>query len=438
MLWAARRYLVKWHSLPYSSCTWESCRTLLTEQSAIRRYWASEQPPSATEHRVAANGTRPPKSSFKANAQSPVYKDGHTLRPYQLEGLNWLLFSWYNRRSVLLADEMGLGKTVQSVAVLDHIWRHEGIRGPFLVVAPLSTLGHWQREFEGWTAMNTVVYHGPNDSRDVIREFEFWFANENQNDTPLCKFHTLITSYELIKADLQILKRIPWRYMVIDEAHRLKNRDSALANDLRTLEVEHMHLLSGTPLQNNTTELWALLSFLDRALFPDLEAFLAEFGTLTEASQVDALNERIRPYLLRRQKGDVEKSLVPLEETIIWVEMTLKQKKAYRALLEGNREVLVGGVANASRPSLVNLQMELRKACNHPYLIKGVEEAETADIETQEGYRDALLKASGKMVLLDKLLPKLKAEGHRVLIFSQMVRCPETLPWPSATFAGLL
>ena len=110
--------------------------------------------------------------------------------------------------------------------------------------------------------------------------------------------------------------------MVIDEAHRLKNKDSALAADLRTLDVEHMHLLSGTPLQNNTTELWALLYFLDPELFPNLDAFLAEFGTLTDSAQVDALNERIRPYLLRRQKGDVEKTLVPLEETIIWVTLT--------------------------------------------------------------------------------------------------------------------
>ena len=160
-------------------------------------------------------------------------------------------------------------------------------------------------------------------------------------------------------------------------------------------------------------------------------------GTLTDASQVDALNERIRPYLLRRQKGDVEKSLSALEETIIWVELTLKQKKSYRAVLEGNREVLFGA-GQAAMPSLVNLQMELRKACNHPWLIKGVEEQDTAVAEAEaaasanpseapSGFRDLLLKASGKMVLLDKLLPKLRSEGHRVLIFSQMVKMLDLL-----------
>ncbi|EOD27599.1 Chromodomain helicase DNA binding protein, partial [Emiliania huxleyi CCMP1516] len=236
------------------------------------------------------------------------------LRPYQLEGLNWLLFSWYARRSVMLADEMGLGKTIQSISTLHHLWTHEHVRGPFLVVAPLSTLAHWKREFDEWTEMNAVVYHG---------------TAEDEHEPALYKFHALVTSYEVIKQDLSLLKAVPWRYMVIDEAHRLKNRDSALATDLRALRVEHMHLLSGTPLQNNTTELWALLTFLDPDLFPSLPAFLEEFGTLTDAAQVERLNTRIRPYLLRRQKNDVEKSLTPLEETIVWVEMTLFQKRTY-------------------------------------------------------------------------------------------------------------
>ena len=417
-------YLVKWRGLPYASCTWESARTLVHEQTAIRRYLALETPPTAQERRVMAPGTRPPRTNFRKIATSPAYKDGHALRSYQLEGLNWLLFSWYARRSVMLADEMGLGKTIQSVSVLHHIWREEGIRGPFLVLAPLSTLSHWQREFEGWTEMNAVVYHGSAESRELIRELEWPYADAatNAQTRDAYKFHVLITSYEVIKQDLTELRRVPWRYMVIDEAHRLKNKDSALAADLKSLQVEHMHLLSGTPLQNNTTELWALLHFLDARTFPDLDGFLAEYGTLTDAEQVNRLNEKIRPYLLRRQKGDVEKTLVPLDETIVWVEMTVFQKRCYRAVLEGNREILVRGAeGGAAMPSLVNLQMELRKCCNHPYLIKGVEDAETGEMGRAE-YTDALLKASGKFVLLDKLLPKLKAEGHRVLIFSQMVK----------------
>ena len=199
---------------PYADCTWESCRTLVTEQSAIRRYWANETPPTAAEARMAQTRARPPKSAFKKIVQSPSYKAGHGLRPYQLEGLNWLLFSWYNRRSVLLADEMGLGKTVQSVTTVNHIWKVENIRGPFLVLAPLSTLSHWQREFDGWTDMNTIVYHGSYESREIIREFEFYYTAPGataSGSAPPCKFHTLITSFEVIKQDLAIFRKIPWR-----------------------------------------------------------------------------------------------------------------------------------------------------------------------------------------------------------------------------------
>ncbi|KAL1514522.1 hypothetical protein AB1Y20_003620 [Prymnesium parvum] len=421
-------FLVKWRGLPYVNCTWESTRTLLHDQSAIRSFRAREATPSAHERRIAASAARPPRNSFRKLEQSPVFKSEHTLRPYQLEGLNWLLFSWYTRRSVMLADEMGLGKTVQSVSTLNHIWKEEGIRGPFLVLAPLSTLSHWQREFEGWTDMNTIVYHGSNESRELIRAYEFFYADAHLNPQTrgLYKFQTLITSYEVVKQDLAELRRIPWRYLVVDEAHRLKNKDSALANDLRTLQVEHLHLLSGTPLQNNTTELWALLNILDSQLFPSLELFIRDFGTLTDSAQVDRLNEKIRPYLLRRQKGDVEKSLVPLDETIIWVELTLFQKKCYKAILEGNRDILIAGATSAALPSLVNIQMELRKCCNHPYLIKGVAESNTKDV-VQEEQLGSLLRASGKFVLLDKLLPKLRREGHRVLIFSQMVKMLDML-----------
>ena len=429
-------FLVKWKSLPYASATWESARTLLGEQRAIRRYRTFEAAPTAAERRMTSQAARPPATHFRKLAESPAFTGGHALRDYQLEGLNWLLFSWYTRRSVMLADEMGLGKTIQSVATLNHLWKHEHVRGPFLVIAPLSTLSHWQREFEQWTEMNAIVYHGSAESRETIRDFEFFYADAQTNPATrgLYKFQALITSYEVVKQDLDKMRRIPWRYMVVDEAHRLKNKDSALANDLRTLQVEHMHLLSGTPLQNNTTELWALLSFLDASLFPSLDAFLADFGTLTDAAQIAQLNEKIRPYLLRRQKNDVEKAIAPLEETIIWVEMTLFQKRTYRAVLEGNRELLVQGAATAALPSLVNIQMEMRKCCNHPYLIKGVEASHFAtgdaagpSAEAGDPATELLLKASGKYVLLDKLLPKLKAEGHRVLIFSQMVRMLDIL-----------
>ena len=161
--------------------------------------------------RLASPGSRPPRSNFRKLDASPAFKNGHALRPYQLEGLNWLLFSWYNRRSVMLADEMGLGKTIQSVATLNQIWQNEGIRGPFLVIAPLSTLHHWQREFDTWTEMNAIVYHGSTESREVLRDFEFRFADAGSSAATreVYKFHALITSYEVIKQDLPLLRSAP-------------------------------------------------------------------------------------------------------------------------------------------------------------------------------------------------------------------------------------
>ena len=175
---SAPQYLVKWAALPYSACTWEAPLQLVGARDAVAsfeaRRAAAAAPPSAeaarTERRI---GDDPSHGGFVRLAASPTYPGGNELRSYQLEGLNWLLFSWYARRSVMLADEMGLGKTAQSVAVLDHLSRREGLRGPFLVVAPLSTLQHWRREFEHWSGLDAVVYHGDRASRELIRKLEF-------------------------------------------------------------------------------------------------------------------------------------------------------------------------------------------------------------------------------------------------------------------------
>ena len=139
----------------------------------MRRYRRSQVPPTADERRMSASGARPPRTYVKKLESSPVMRMGHELRPYQIEGVNWLLFSWYARRSVMLADEMGLGKTIQSVSTLNHIWRHESIRGPFLVLAPLSTLAHWQRTIEEWTALRVLLYHGNRESRELMLQHEF-------------------------------------------------------------------------------------------------------------------------------------------------------------------------------------------------------------------------------------------------------------------------
>ena len=235
--------------------------------------------------------------------------------------------------------------------------------------------------------------------------------------------------------DILELREISWRACVIDEAHRLKNAKCKLLEGLNLLVIESRCLLSGTPLQNNINELFSLLSFLEPSQFNSLDTFMKDFGDMQNEEQVNKLQALLKPLMLRRMKEDVEKSLKPKEETIVEVELTNIQKKYYRGILEKNFSFLSKSSSNANVPNLMNTMMELRKCCIHPYLLNGAEEqiqedykSRKSDFEDDEGlYFNALTHSSGKMVLLDKLLPKLKANGHRVLIFSQMVKMLDIL-----------
>ncbi|XP_053604849.1 chromodomain-helicase-DNA-binding protein 8 isoform X2 [Plodia interpunctella] len=423
-----KHYLVKWKSLQYEDSTWELEEDIDVDK--IKQYRIFSELPPKDKWKFKK---RPSADHWVQLKESPLYKGGNTLRPYQLEGLNWLLFSWHNNRNCILADEMGLGKTIQSLTFVNSVWEY-GIRGPFLIIAPLSTIPNWQREFEGWTEMNVIVYHGSQQSKSMIQEYEFYYKNEGGEPIKeITKFNVLITTFEIIVTDFQELKSFNWRICVIDEAHRLKNRNCKLLEGLRQLHLEHRVLLSGTPLQNNVNELFSLLNFLEPSQFSSSDAFLNEFGQLKTESEVLKLQALLKPMMLRRLKEDVEKTLAPKEETIIEVELTNIQKKYYRAILERNFSFLQKGTASAANiPNLMNTMMELRKCCIHPYLLNGAEDQIQFDYkqtygEDKEAYYKALIQSSGKMVLVDKLLPKLKAGGHRVLIFSQMVRCLDIL-----------
>ncbi|KAM9626527.1 chromodomain-helicase-DNA-binding protein 7 isoform 4-T5 [Trichechus inunguis] len=419
-------YLVKWCSLPYEDSTWELRQDL--DPAKIEEFEKLMSREPETE-RVE----RPPADDWKKSESSREYKNNNKLREYQLEGVNWLLFNWYNMRNCILADEMGLGKTIQSITFLYEIYL-KGIHGPFLVIAPLSTIPNWEREFRTWTELNVVVYHGSQASRRTIQLYEMYFKDpQGRVMKGSYKFHAIITTFEMILTDCPELRNIPWRCVVIDEAHRLKNRNCKLLEGLKMMDLEHKVLLTGTPLQNTVEELFSLLHFLEPSRFPSETTFMQEFGDLKTEEQVQKLQAILKPMMLRRLKEDVEKNLAPKEETIIEVELTNIQKKYYRAILEKNFTFLSKGGGQANVPNLLNTMMELRKCCNHPYLINGAEEKileefkETHNAESPDFQLQAMIQAAGKLVLIDKLLPKLKAGGHRVLIFSQMVRCLDIL-----------
>ena len=385
-------------------------------------------------------------AAYQKNLADYVYPNGGRLRDYQAEGVSWLISNCVNKRSSILADEMGLGKTLQTCSFVNLVATRLNRGGPALVIAPLSTLAHWQREFEAWTHLNAIVYHGSAKDREFIREHEFAYPVDRPKDgvpanvrylkkcmgkkksraERIWMAQVVITTPEMITTeDFAELTAVEWEVLVVDEAHRLKNHSSKLATTLRDgrFSFNHTLLLTGTPIQNNMTELWTLLNVVDPEKFDDLPGFLAKYGDMQSKESVDELHENIRPYFLRRLKEDVEKSVPPKEETLIEVELTSVQKTYYRALYEKNVQFLHRNKKKALHgPSINNLAMQLRKCCNHPFLLRGVEE----DIRMQEvksGHKivegDFLAKFSGKLVLLDKLMPRLRDDGHRVLIFSQ-------------------
>lgn len=324
-----RYFLIKWKSSPYDEASWELESDVKNQKKIERFHFINTLVPDIHCKYVA----KPKVDRWERMNDSRSYKNGNKLREYQLEGINWLTFCWLNGRNCILADEMGLGKTVQSITFLQEIANY-GVRGPFLVLVPLSTIGNWIREFETWTEFNVIVYHGSSASRQMLQDYEFYFKDSSGKDKKIVKFNALITTYEVLLSDVPLFCQFKWRNVVIDEAHRLKNKNCKLIEGLRYMDVEHKVLLTGTPLQNNVEELFSLLNFLEPQQFHSSQEFMQDFGDLKTDTQVQKLQAVLKPMMLRRLKEDVEKNLKPKEETIVEVELTNTQKKYYRAILE--------------------------------------------------------------------------------------------------------
>lgn len=424
-----QEYLVKWKSMEYSEATWES-EDDVKDKSKIEEYYQRLEHSNPTK--IPARWKHPGKDAYHPIEVPPKSNSGEDeLRDYQLEGLNWLRFCWYRRRSNILADEMGLGKTAQMVSMLNSLATEHNITGPFLVVAPLSTLPQWKMEIERWTHLNCVIFHGNKESRELIINTEFHVLDERgrlRDNRIQCD--VVITNYDIFRTEFKVLAAIQWRYLVADEGHKLKNYKGKIYGLMEQLDFEHCTLLTGTPIQNNLVELWSLLHFLHPDKFDDVDEFMTKYD-MTDSDQVRQIQEVMELYMLRRKKSDVEKAILPKEETIISVELTRIQKTFYRAFLHENAGTLLKQITGASSISLQNLMMQLRKVCNHPFLIYGAEDGIVKDMAGDKKYegrsrreirKQAIIDSSGKMILIDKLLPKLREDGHKVLIFSQMVR----------------
>jgi chromodomain-helicase-DNA-binding protein 1 len=412
-------YYVKWKGLFYDQSTWEPA-SLVSDiaQTEIDRFLdrTSQLPVSDKTESNPATRSKPQRI-----LEQPTYIQNGVLRDFQMTGLNFLAYNWAKGKNVVLADEMGLGKTVQTVAFINWLRHARDQQGPFIVVVPLSTMPAWADTFDLWTPdINYVVYNGKQEARNVIKDYELLVDGNVRRP----KFHVLLTTYEYVLHDANFLSQMKWQFLAVDEAHRLKNRESQLYDKLKEFRAPSRLLITGTPVQNNLGELSALFDFLmpgivniDETMDLSSEAASAKIAELTEA---------IKPYMLRRTKQKVEKDLPPKSEKIIRVELSDIQLEYYRNILTKNYAALNQG-AKGQKQSLLNIMMELKKASNHPFMFPSAEDRLLAHDARRDEMLRALITSSGKMMLLDQLLAKLKRDNHRVLIFSQMVKMLDIL-----------
>ena len=329
-----------------------------------------------------------------------------TLRHYQEAGLSWLWFLHRHGLSGILADDMGLGKTIQSLSLLQKVANDEG-RKPSLVVAPTSVLANWEREAERFTpGLKTVVWHGQ-DRKERVEDLK--------------GADLVLTSYALVRRDLEALSEVGFRYVILDEAQNIKNADSATAQACKSLPSDTRLALTGTPLENRLSELWSLFDFLMPGFLGSAEGFSDRFEqpiqVANDASVRDRLRRRIQPFIMRRLKTEVAKDLPPKTESVAWCEMEPGQAALYREVLEESRRKVNESIEKMgfkrSRVSILAALMRLRQVCCDPRLLK-----------MPPG---TLLPASAKLERFGQLVDDLVAEGHRALVFSQFTEMLELL-----------
>ncbi|KAL7131882.1 hypothetical protein ABFS83_12G034800 [Erythranthe nasuta] len=365
----------------------------------------------------------------KEQAELVPLLTGGKLKSYQLKGIKWMISLWQNGLNGILADQMGLGKTVQTIGFLAHL-KGNGLHGPYLVIAPLSTLSNWMSEIERFTpSLDAIVYHGDKKCRDEM-------IRKHMPRTVGPKFPIVITSYEIAMSDARrALRHYKWKYLVVDEGHRLKNSKCKLVKELKWLSVENKLLLTGTPLQNNLAELWSLLNFILPDIFSSHEEFESWFDFSGKCAN-DALKEEmeekrraqvvaklhsiLRPFLLRRLKADVEQLLPRKKEIILYATSTVHQKNFQEHLINRTLEshlIEKTNYAYGMRGKLNNLMVQLRKNCNHPDLLESAFDGSYFYPPV-----DQIVEQCGKFQLLDRLLTKLFARKHKVLVFSQWTK----------------
>lgn len=365
-------------------------------------------------------------SNKSKNLKQPTcLSDGCELQPHQLDSLTWLAALYSNQINGILADDMvskpspsihisthllfriqGMGKTIQAIAIMAYLRETKkiGSQKPHLVIAPKSTISNWMKEFKKWAPFFTVVNLIPTvDVRYDILKKEMKPGH----------FDVCVTTYEALRICRSELRRYKFHYVIFDEAHKLKSDKTVsfqCANDIKSYS---RLLLTGTPLQNNIGELWCLLNFLMPQVFHDKEEFqdLFDFSQFDQdpalkLTMVKKMHQILMPFILRRTKKDLAKQLPEKIEINLSVPLAGAQIDLYHQFLMGINETVAVTDHN-------NMLMQLRKVCNHPYLFVGAEPVGS------EEYGEHIIEASGKLLVVDKLLKKTIKQKEQTLLFSQ-------------------
>lgn len=417
-----KKYLVKWQSLDIDKSTWENDDEI--PLNLIESFYQRRKNPHSKSYTPTDGENEPQYKPFK---ESPIFKNGNKLTDYQVDGLNWLQMCWFQRRNSILSDEMGLGKTIESISIIDCLSKWYPSWGPFLVVCPLSTLHNWLDELKKWTDFRVVSMIGSKENRKIIKENLIYERNGLIENKEKIIFDVLVVSYEWLNMELKFIQQFKFMYTIIDEAHRIKNSNTSVYKNCLSIRSHHFLLMTGTPIQNNLFEIWSLLHFINPSQFDNLIEFESQFSDKENPDTIEKLQEVLRPFIFRRKKNDVSLDLPEKEEIIIEVEMTEIQRTFSQFFIKENLAILKDSM---NKMSLNNIMVQLRKLFCHPFLFPNLEEicntqykeAHSIPLDEELSIDDemkSLILASGKMILIDKLLPKLKEKNHKVLIFSQ-------------------
>lgn len=385
---------------------------LLDQASVYSNFLSSKFINSQTNDSSEIDSNSAAPQHAKTQVSQPALVTGGTLKNYQLEGLEWLVSLYENGLNGILADEMGLGKTLQCISFLAFL-REKGVYGPFLIAAPLSTLANWDSEIKRFApSLPCIVYHGNKTERAALRKKHFG-TGRGKIAKPEA-FPIIITSYEIIMNDKSYLDMFRWKFIIVDEGHRIKNLNCKLIKTLKEFDSANRLLLTGTPLQNNLAELWSLLNFLLPDIFDDLEVFQRWFDVSEIVDENDAqiseeyrvsivsnLHNILRPFLLRRLKVDVEKELPPKKEYIIHCNMSPLQRQYYNAALTRTLPSFVESQVQSNldkskpRSSGINSSGIIKKRARKTRLNSSLEEVEDDAVSDNE-FLEALEKEADR------------------------------------------